>query len=121
MIRRPPRSTLFPYTTLFRSAPDQLLARAASVYTADGAAVPIADVRDRYLEENRRLGAQGLRVMATAMRDIDPADFNPRGDLLALVGNLTLLALVGIVDPPRAEAKASIAKATGAGLKGRMI
>src|SRR3712207_8759972 len=24
MIRRPPRSTLFPYTTLFRSAPDQL-------------------------------------------------------------------------------------------------
>src|SRR3712207_8105249 len=25
MIRRPPRSTLFPYTTLFRSIPDQLL------------------------------------------------------------------------------------------------
>src|SRR5688572_31638240 len=24
MIRRPPRSTLFPYTTLFRSAPEQL-------------------------------------------------------------------------------------------------
>src|SRR5258707_12066569 len=24
MIRRPPRSTLFPYTTLFRSAPDAL-------------------------------------------------------------------------------------------------
>src|SRR5207253_4766698 len=83
-----------------KGAPDQLLARATSVYNADGAAVPIAGVRDRYLEENRRLGAQGLRVMATAMRDIDPAGFNPRGDLLALVGNLTLLALVGIVDPP---------------------
>src|SRR3712207_9236953 len=25
MIRRPPRSTLFPYTTLFRSGPDKLL------------------------------------------------------------------------------------------------
>src|SRR2546429_1765046 len=25
MIRRPPRSTLFPYTTLFRSAPERLL------------------------------------------------------------------------------------------------
>src|SRR6266536_3606104 len=25
MIRRPPRSTLFPYTTLFRSCPDPLL------------------------------------------------------------------------------------------------
>src|SRR5258707_10329838 len=27
MIRRPPRSTLFPYTTLFRSIPDQLTPR----------------------------------------------------------------------------------------------
>src|SRR5258707_10461301 len=26
MIRRPPRSTLFPYTTLFRSAPDHRIA-----------------------------------------------------------------------------------------------
>src|SRR5260370_2562223 len=26
MIRRPPRSTLFPYTTLFRSRPERLLA-----------------------------------------------------------------------------------------------
>src|SRR5438034_926798 len=58
---------------------------------------------------------------AASMRDIDPAGFNPRGDLLALVSNLTLLALVGIVDPPRAEAKVSIAKATGAGMKVRMI
>src|SRR3712207_7792395 len=29
MIRRPPRSTLFPYTTLFRSKTKQLLARRA--------------------------------------------------------------------------------------------
>src|SRR2546421_4164996 len=28
MIRRPPRSTLFPYTTLFRSAPDREVYRA---------------------------------------------------------------------------------------------
>src|SRR3712207_7539070 len=35
MIRRPPRSTLFPYTTLFRSALDGVLALAAHPY--DGA------------------------------------------------------------------------------------
>jgi P-type Ca2+ transporter type 2C len=104
-----------------KGAPDQLLARAATVYNADGAAVPLDGVRDRYLDENRRLGAQGLRVMATAMREIDPASFNPGGDLLGLVNDLTLLALVGIVDPPRPEAKVSIAKATGAGMKVRMI
>src|SRR2546429_5204739 len=37
MIRRPPRSTLFPYTTLFRSAPDRnpglTIHRALSEYT----------------------------------------------------------------------------------------
>src|SRR5258708_15137912 len=30
MIRRPPRSTLFPYTTLFRSRSDRLLLRGAA-------------------------------------------------------------------------------------------
>src|SRR3712207_8834445 len=30
MIRRPPRSTLFPYTTLFRSRRDSIAARAAA-------------------------------------------------------------------------------------------
>src|SRR5438445_8324258 len=31
MIRRPPRSTLFPYTTLFRSLPDRPAGRVAAV------------------------------------------------------------------------------------------
>src|SRR5437867_5914597 len=31
MLPRPPRSTLFPYTTLFRSHPDRRLARVAGV------------------------------------------------------------------------------------------
>src|SRR3712207_6871431 len=47
MIRRPPRSTLFPYTTLFRSRP------------ACGGGVPAARPRGR-----RRRGATGLAVRA---------------------------------------------------------
>src|SRR3712207_6910065 len=39
MIRRPPRSTLFPYTTLFRSAGEAGDGRAASRRSGDGAAV----------------------------------------------------------------------------------
>ena len=42
-------------------------------------------------------------------------------DLLPLVDELTLLALVGIVDPPRPEAKAAIATAHAAGIQVRMI
>src|SRR5437764_9880230 len=33
MIRRPPRSTLFPYTTLFRSPADDLIARLGQIAT----------------------------------------------------------------------------------------
>src|SRR3712207_8363369 len=36
MIRRPPRSTLFPYTTLFRSIRDEGLVRNKAVYIALG-------------------------------------------------------------------------------------
>src|SRR5690348_17531148 len=36
MMRRPPRSTLFPYTTLFRSARDRLVARSPSVGRGTG-------------------------------------------------------------------------------------
>ena len=38
--------------------------------------------------------------MATAQRDFDPATFDPNADLLPLIADLQLLALVGIVDPP---------------------
>src|SRR5256885_12096047 len=38
MIRRPPRSTLFPYTTLFRSLPSDLFSRDTFPGTADSSA-----------------------------------------------------------------------------------
>ena len=47
--------------------------------------------------------------MATARKDFDPATFDPTADLLPLLSDLELLALVGIVAPPRPTAKASIA------------
>src|SRR5213078_379560 len=79
------------------------------------------DGKSRFLAENQRLGEQGLRVMATARRDFDPASFDPNADLLSMVEGLTLLALVGIVDPPRPAAKKAIAAAKAAGIQVRMI
>ncbi|HMJ81077.1 MAG TPA: HAD-IC family P-type ATPase, partial [Candidatus Dormibacteraeota bacterium] len=104
-----------------KGAPDQLLSRAASAHGPDGNAVPSAQLKEAYLAENDRLGKLGLRVMATARRDYDPATFDPSADLLPLVDQLTLLALVGIVDPARPEAKDSIAQAKAAGIRVRMI
>ena len=94
-----------------KGAPDQLLARSSHSLDAQEKTVPIDAVRTEFVSKNERLGKQGLRVMAVARRDLDPASFDPSGDLLSLVKDLTMLALVGIVDPPRPEAKASIAKA----------
>ena len=105
-----------------KGAPDQLLARAATVFDADAGPVPAnGDFRQRYLAENQRLGEQGLRVLATARKDFDPVGFDPGADLLPLVSGLEMLALVGIVDPPRPAAKASIATAKAAGIRVRMI
>jgi P-type Ca2+ transporter type 2C len=104
-----------------KGAPDQLLARAGSALGPDGKTYSIDQVRAPYLAENDRLGAQGLRVMATAQRDFDPGTFDAGADLLPLVSDLQLLALVGIVDPPRAEARDAIAIAHSAGIQVRMI
>lgn len=105
-----------------KGAPDQLLARAGSFIQPDGTASSITDDgKAKYMEENERLGAQGLRVMATAQRDFDPATFKPVDDMLPMIEDLTMLALVGIVDPPRPEAKVAIGKAHAAGIQVRMI
>jgi len=107
-----------------KGAPDQLLPRAATVLDVGAGAGPApADdaFRQRYVAENQRLGEQGLRVIAIARKDFDPAAFDPGADLLPLVTGLELLALVGIVDPPRPTAKASITTAKKAGIRVRMI
>jgi Ca2+-transporting ATPase len=108
---------------LVKGAPDQLLARAASrPQPEDLAMVPVDDAfKQRYMDENERLASQGLRVMATGRKDFDPDAFDPSADLLPLLDGLTVLALVGIVDPPRPTAKSAIATAHEAGIHVRMI
>jgi Ca2+-transporting ATPase len=61
-----------------KGAPDQLLARAITVADADaGPAQADGEFRQRYLAENQRLEEQGLRVIATARKDFDPAAYLP--------------------------------------------
>jgi Ca2+-transporting ATPase len=104
-----------------KGAPDVLLARSSYVRDADGSTVPVDGGRERVLAENDRLAGEGLRVLAVAARDIDPTGFDAGGELLAEVQGLTLLALIGIVDPPRKEARDAIARCKEAGIQVRMI
>src|SRR5436190_18303638 len=104
-----------------KGAPDVLLARSSQIRDADGSNLPAEGARDRVLAEHDRLAGEGLRVLAVAARDIDPAAFDPGGTLLDEVQGLTLLALVAIVDPPRKEARDAIALCKKAGIRARMI
>jgi len=105
-----------------KGAPDQLLARATSFVNSRLQNEAITEeMSQRYQDENRQLAERGLRVLATAYRDLAPGSFEPAGDLLGLMEDLTLLAMVGIVDPPRPQAKTAIATAQAAGIRVRMI
>src|SRR3712207_6887258 len=71
MIRRPPRSTLFPYTTLFRSAVNPTDAQRD---VARAAGVPLIGVRrrlDPLLGERTRAGGLNGHVPVTAINSAD--------------------------------------------------
>jgi Ca2+-transporting ATPase len=108
--------------TYVKGAPDVLLARAAFVMSPQGQRLPLDEtIHQQVMAENDRLASQGMRVLAFAGKSFDPATFNPEINLLDELTGLTLFALVGIVDPPRPEAKAAIAAAQQAGVQIRMI
>ena len=105
-----------------KGAPDVLIARATSIRNPDGTLVAITDdTRHLAIEANDQIANAGERVMVVAQRDFEPGTIQPDGDLIGLVQELTLLAMVGIVDPPRPEAKAAIAECRDAGIRVRMI
>jgi len=103
-----------------KGAPDVLLARSTRYLAADGTtAVLDDDGRALVARENDALAAEGMRVLAVARTDVTASDLG--GELLPLVRDLELLALVGIVDPPRKEARDAIAECKDAGIRVRMI
>ncbi len=104
-----------------KGAPDVLLARSTQYLDIDGATQPIGDLSQRVVEENDRLASEGMRVLAVARRDFDKATFDPSANLLDDINELEMLALIGIVDPPRKEAKDAIALCHDAGIRVRMI
>ena len=104
-----------------KGAPDVLLARSSSYVDVDGVARPLDDGRELRARGEQRLASEGLRVLAVARRDVPAAEIEGRDDLLEVVGDLELLALVGIVDPARKEAKDAIRLCKDAGIRVRMI
>ena len=105
-----------------KGAPDVLIGRGGYFRDPDGKLSKVTDDnRHLALEVNDRMAAAGQRVMVVAQRDLEPAAFGKLANPIDVVEDLTLLAMVGIVDPPRPEAKAAIAECHSAGIRVRMI
>ena len=79
------------------------------------------ELRAKAEDNVQRMGEDGLRVMAAGFRDLEPASFDPDGDLLGYVDGLEMTSLVGMVDPPRAESKQAVADAQNAHIRVRMV
>jgi Ca2+-transporting ATPase len=104
-----------------KGAPDVLAGRADRYLGGDGV-LPFDDAaRDRYDRGNTGLAEQGMRVMAVGVEDFPADGFDPGADPKDLLDRVVLVALVGIVDPPRPEARRAIRECRDAGIRVRMI
>ena len=105
-----------------KGAPDVLLANCTSAATGLEACAPMDEAaRDSIHAENHALGAGGLRVLAAASRRITRDDWAPAVDPRAYVKDLCFEGLVGLADPPRAEARLAIERCRRAGIDVKMI
>jgi Ca2+-transporting ATPase len=104
-----------------KGAPEVVLDLCSHVFDETGN--HLLDAQQRSLAEgaNEVMAAKGLRVLGVAWAKYPSRDFHPDGDLSSFVKNLTFTGLVGLMDPPRPEARDAIASCHQAGISIKMI
>jgi Ca2+-transporting ATPase len=104
-----------------KGAPD-VLSRRAERYLGDETILPFDNnARQRYDRANATLAEQGMRVLAVGIQDFPADGFRITDDPQVLLDRILLVALIGIADPPRPEARQAIAQCRDAGVRVRMI
>lgn len=104
------------YVSFTKGATDVLIEKSENILTSRG--LTTLDVEE--IEAvNEKMAADGLRVLciATKKYDMVPEKITPEN----IETGLTVLGLVGMLDPPREEAKEAVAMCKGAGIKPVMI
>jgi magnesium-transporting ATPase (P-type) len=100
-----------------KGAPEQILTMCAQQRGHSGGTEPL-DLA-HWQEQAERITEQGQRVLAFAVRQVAAEH-----TVLAFTdvgGQLVFLGLVGLIDPPRAEAAEAVAECRGAGIRVKMI
>ena len=104
-----------------KGAPDILLDLCSHELGSNGEQPLTAAARERIHAQYQALGEKGLRGLLIASRTINASDFDPAADLMVWITDLTLTGLVGLMDPPRSEARVAIAQCAQAGIDVKMI
>lgn len=100
-----------------KGAPEAVLALCADQRATDGGSEPLEEAHWHAMVED--IAAEGQRVIAIAVRDAPQDDTTLNS--ADLEGKLTLIGLIGLIDPPRAEAIEAVAECHAAGIRVKMI
>ena len=94
-----------------KGAPELLLERCAFEHR-DGKILPLSqERRERVLHQGREMAKRALRLLAFAYRNLEDDSLEYREEDLVFAG------LVGMIDPPREEARTAVAKCQSAGIR----
>jgi Ca2+-transporting ATPase len=104
-----------------KGAPDVLLSRCTEELTGDNTR-PLTDSRRAEIKaENEELAARALRTLAIAYRSVPAGTLEIEEVDERVEQHLIFAGLIGMIDPPRAEAKDAVARAKRAGIRPIMI
>ncbi len=104
-----------------KGAPDVLLQHCTTI-AKTGSVEPLSEtLQQRLHQQNEDLAKRGLRVLAIASHTLPAHNVDPAGNLFDMLQGLTFVGLIGLMDPPRPEARDAIALCKKAGIAVKMI
>jgi Ca2+-transporting ATPase len=104
-----------------KGAPDILLANCSHELVGEETNPLTDERRKQILAINEQLAGEALRTLGVALRSV-PKDELSRDDIDEdIEEQLVFLGLIGMIDPPRDEAKPAVARAKAAGIRPIMI
>jgi Ca2+-transporting ATPase len=104
-----------------KGAPDILLSRCTHEFIGDARRPLTVERRAAILEANEKLAGEALRTLGVAARQLAANDLRQEDLTEEVEHELAFLGLIGMIDPPREEAKQAVARAKRAGIRSIMI